>query len=263
MTQYRDGALAWHAFETLTDERVLHGVFTRRGGSSLGPFASLNVGHTVGDQVEHVEANHRAVYRALGVPAASVAAAHQVHGDRIARVTERNGGRVEPQTDALISNTPGLTLMLRFADCAPVLFYAPAHGAVGIAHAGWKGTMLKIAAKTALAMMSAFGCQPEEIRVGIGPAIGPCCLEVGPEVVAQAQDAFVGADALLSRPHDVGKAYFDLWRANEVQLREIGVSQIETIYRCTSCHRDVFFSHRAENGHTGRFPALIGLRPNT
>ena len=157
MTQYRDGALKWYAFETLTDERALHGVFTRSGGSSLGPFASLNVGHTVGDELLHVEANQRAIYRALGVPADAVATAHQVHGDRVAWVTERNGGRVEPETDALISNTPGLTLMLRFADCAPVLFYAPAQGAVGLAHAGWKGALQEIAAKTARAMMSAIG----------------------------------------------------------------------------------------------------------
>ena len=243
----------------MVSDRIVHAVFTRRGGVSRGAFASLNVGHTVGDDPSDVEANHEAIYRALQTRAEDVVTAHQVHGDHVAVVSADDGGRVFPQTDALVSNVPGLFLMLRFADCMPILLCAQRQGAVGLAHAGWKGTFEGIAAKTAQAMASAYGCRTDEIYAGLGPAIGPCCFEVGPEVVSSARTLFAAPDDLLSRQHPDGRAYLDLWLANALQLREIGVTHIETSGLCTCCHRDEFYSHRGEGGRTGRFAALIGL----
>ena len=259
MVLRKEGPPPYYLFTSFKGKELIHGVFTRLGGFSQGTFASLNVGHTVGDDPAHVEANHRAIYRALGIQAEEVVSAHQVHGDRVAVVSLKDGGRVFPQTDALISQVPGRFLLLRFADCVPVLFYAPRQRAVGIAHAGWRGTLQRIAVKTVRAMEEAYGCRPEEILAGIGPSIGPCCFEVGPEVVEEARKAFPTYEGILL-PGEGDRSYLDLWRINELQLREIGVLAIERADICTFCHRAEFFSHRGDGGHTGRFAALIGLQ---
>jgi hypothetical protein len=130
---------------------------------------------------------------------------------------------------------------------------------VGLAHAGWQGTLKGVAAKAAQAMCAAYGCQADELYAGLGPAIGPCCFEVGPEVLEAVRAASWGRDELISRSQADGKAHLDLWRANALQLREVGVQHIEVAGLCTCCHRHEFFSHRGEHGHTGRFAAVIGL----
>ena len=260
MIPVRDSGVPRYVFGSLMSDGIAHALFTRRGGFSHGVFASLNVGHTVGDDPSDVDANHEAICSALQTRVEDVVTAHQVHGDQIAVISANDGGRVFPQTDALVSNVPGLFLMLRFADCVPVFLSAPQQGAVGLAHAGWKGTFSGIAAKTVQAMAAAYGCEIEGIRAALGPAIGPCCFEVGPEVVSSARALFSASDDLLSRQQTDGKAHLDLWLANETQLREIGVTQIESSGMCTCCHSDEFYSHRGEGGHTGRFGALIGLR---
>ena len=249
-----------YAFESMQSPRVAQAVFTRLGGASRGAFASLNVGHTVGDDPTDVEANHETICRILGISADEIVTAHQVHGHRVARVSRDDGGTVVPETDALITNDPGVVLLLRFADCTPVLISAPSYGAVGIAHAGWRGTVQRIAALTVRAMCEAFGCRPSDCFVGIGPAIGACCYQVGPEVVADVHSRFSGADLLFSHRTPDGRAHLDMALANEMQLREIGVTHIEASGLCTRCHRDEFFSYRGDHGHTGRFAACIGLR---
>jgi YfiH family protein len=255
----RDGVV-YYRFETLAGACLVQGIFTRLGGVSQGPFASLNVGHTVGDDPAHVEANLELIYRALGVKAQKVTTARQVHGDRVEMVTTMDGGRTFPETDALITGVPGLVLLLRFADCVPVLFYAPRQRAVGLAHAGWQGTVKKIAQKTALEMMRAYGCAPNELLVGLGPAIGPCCFEAGPEVVEALRATHPRAEELLSRVQPDGKAHVDLVQANVQQLAEVGVDRVELAEMCTSCLRHEFYSHRAEGGRTGRFAVAIGVR---
>jgi hypothetical protein len=254
------GQPPYYAVEPWAEAGLPHGFFTRLGGASAAPFASLNVGRTVGDDPAHVAANLRAIAQALGFAPEQLVSGHQVHGDRVGLVTVSHGGQVLPETDALISNVPGLALLLRFADCVPVLLYAPTHGAIGVAHAGWKGTLARIAAKTALAMQAQFGCEPAQIRAAIGPSIGPCCFEVGPEVVAAARRAFgAEAESLLSRHQPNGKAHLDLWLANRLQLEQIGVQWMMNTSLCTVCHADVYYSHRAEHGRTGRNAAVIGL----
>lgn len=255
----RDGVV-YYQFETLDGEGLMQGVFTRLGGTSREPFASLNVGHTVGDDPASVEANLGLIYRTLGIEAEAVVTARQVHGDRVAVVAAGDGGRVFPETDALISNVPGLALLLRFADCVPVLLYAPRERAVGLAHAGWQGTVKKIAQKTARAMMQTYGCAPEDLLVGIGPAIGPCCFEAGPEVIEPLRAGHLRAEELLSQVQPDGKAHVDLLQANVQQLAEVGVQRVELAEMCTSCRRHEFYSHRAEGGRTGRFAVVIGLQ---
>lgn len=262
---------------------LLQAVLTRHGGRSAAPWDTLNLGHLVGDDPAAVAANHARVYAALGLSAERVVTVHQVHGDRVARVSAADGGRLIPATDALICDTPGLTLLLRFADCVPVLLYDPVRRAVGLAHAGWQGTLAGIAGKTALALQNALGCRAEDIRAGIGPSIGPCCCEMGPDVLAQFRAVYADLDAYLTpvaesasgggqgqagghrgpplRARADGRARLDLWRLNARQLAEAGVRQIEIGGVCTVCHTQDYYSHRGEQGRTGRFGALIGLRP--
>lgn len=259
MIRTENNGLSWYSFESLCDLAIVQGTFTRHGGVSREPFASLNVGSTVGDDPAAVQANHARLFGALHIPAERVVTAQQVHGNRVVVVSPQDGGWVSPETDALISQIPGMYLLLRFADCVPVFMYAPRQRAVGLAHAGWKGTLQEIAIQTVRAMTDAFGCEPGELLAGIGPAIGPCCLEVDGNVLADFRAQYGEEEGCIVRPQANGKAFLDLWRINALQLQSAGVKQIETAGICTSCRRDEFFSHRAENGKTGRFAALIGI----
>ena len=256
MIRVQDGALSLYCFESFEGAPLIHGVFTRLGGVSRGDFASLNVGHTVGDDPAAVEVNHQTLYRALGVPAEAVVTVRQIHSDRVVAVSPGDGGKSLGEADALISNVPGLLLLLRFADCVPVFLYAPRQRAVGLVHAGWQGTAKEIAAKTAQAMISAYGCRPEEILAGLGPAIGPCCFDVGAEVLEAIHGKPWAEEVLSTREN---RTYMDLWRANALQLADAGLRQIEHSCLCTNCLREEFYSHRGEKGHTGRFAAVIGL----
>jgi len=260
MIRIADGGLPRYCFESFARNELVHGVFTRLGGVSSAPYSTLNTGHSVGDDPASVDANHQAIYRALGVHPTTVVTAQQVHGDRVVIVSDAAKGQTVAETDALVSDVPGLLLLMRFADCVPILFYAPRQGAVGLAHAGWQGTLKRIAVKTAQAMISAYGCSPGGLRAGLGPAIGPCCFEVGPEVVKAMRQVSPSPNRVISRMLPGGKAHVDLWRANALQLEEIGVTHIEVSDVCTCCHPDLFFSHRGERGRTGRFAAVIGLR---
>lgn len=255
----KDG-LTWYTLASYAGLPVLHGAFTRLGGVSRAPFDSLNVGGHVGDDPAAVAANHRAIYDALGVDPARAVSARQVHGDRVARVDALDAGRTLDGTDALITDSPGLLLLLRFADCVPVWLYDPRHHAIGLTHAGWQGTVRRITAKTVRAMGEAFSTRPEELLAGLGPAIGPCCFEVGADVIAPLCAAMPGqGEALLSDRRPDGKALLNLWEANALQLRGEGVTRIEVADLCTSCRVDAFFSHRREAGRTGRFAVVAGL----
>jgi YfiH family protein len=260
MLRHQINDLVYYRFASLAScDGIFHGVFTRLGGVSLSPCESLNVGHLVGDNHELVEANHDLIYQSLGVSRSDVVTAHQVHGSRVALVGPEDRGRVIPATDALITDAPGVALMLRFADCLPVLLYDPIRPAVGLAHAGWRGTVKGIAAKTALAMVEAYGSHPADIVAGFGPCIGPCCYQVGAEVIESVKARFNHWQGLFRHQGD-GSVHFDLWEASRRQLAELGVEEIEASQLCTACRTDEFFSHRAEKGRTGRFAVILGMR---
>jgi YfiH family protein len=259
LLRHQNNGLIYYRFANLAShDEVTHGVFTRLGGVSPSPYGSLNVGHCVGDEGELVDANHDRVCEALGVSRGDVATAHQVHGSGVAPVGLGHRGRVIPATDALITDTSGVALMLRFADCLPVLLYDPARQAIGLAHAGWRGTIAGIGAKTVVAMMEAYGSCPADIIAGLGPCIGPCCYQVGTEVIEAVKANFNPWQGLLRSQGD-GSFHFDLWEANRRQLAELGVEEIEVMQLCTACHTDEFFSHRVEGGRTGRFAVILGM----
>ena len=257
-TTYR--SLVYYQFHNLlVYPELAHGIFTRHGGESQPPWASLNTGHSVGDDPGAVDANHRLICEALGFSMAALVSPHQVHGANVAVVGVQDRGRVIEGTDALITDEPGVLLMLRFADCTPVWMYDPLHRAIGLAHAGWRGTAAGTVRETVRAMASTFGTHPRDVVAGIGPAIGPCCYEVGEDVAQAITTTFPGsASQLLVARGD--KWHLDLWVANREHLLQAGVTQVEVAGICTACHTDEWYSHRAERGRTGRIGALFGLR---
>lgn len=258
MHRYEQDGLTFYRFAALDSrEGVEHAVFTRLGGVSEPPFAELNLGHTVGDNMAAVKENHRRVYQVLDVTHQEVVTAWLVHGHAVRLVDGGHAGQVVARTDGLIARTPGLVLFQRFADCLPILFFDPITPAVGIAHAGWRGTLAGVAPATVRAMREAFGSRPEDLWVGIGPSIGPCCYEVGDDVTYAVGQTFETPEALLPRVN--GALHFDLPGANMRQLRSLGVEHMEASPICTACRIDEFYSHRAEDGRTGRFGVAIGL----
>jgi hypothetical protein len=148
---------------------------------------------------------------------------------------------------------------MRFGDCVPILLYDPVKRVVGIAHAGWLGTVNGIVTETITAMHNYYRCRAANIKAAIGPSIAQEHYEVGAEVVQMVDQSFGNrAEELLLR--DGEKAKFDLWRANEILLEDSGVKQIETAGLCTACNLDDWFSHRGEQGKTGRFGVLMALK---
>lgn len=263
-----NGDLYWGEFTHFAKTGLVkHGFSTRRGGGSATPFDSLNLGLHTGDEAAVVQENRRRYCAAFGLDAGSAVTAEQIHGDSIAVVTARERGRgallyetAIPQTDALITNIPNLPLLMFYADCVPVYFLDPEHKAIGVAHAGWKGTVAKIAQKTLKMMTREFGTQSQNCLVAIGPSIGPCCYEVNQFVYDKIHAAFTYPGKLL-RETAAGKWKLDLWAANQQQLEEIGVPAQNIVVAgvCTSCNTHMYFSYRAEHGITGRMGALMSI----
>jgi YfiH family protein len=251
--------IKYYVFPTLEEHGLNHAVFTRQGGVSAAPFHYLNVGGTVGDEPEHVSENRRRSFNALGREIASLHDVWQVHSAQVVIAAEpRHPQTPHVKADILITDNPRVTLTMRFADCVPILLYDPVRKAVGLAHAGWVGTLKKVARVAVKAMVNAYHCNPGDILAGIGPSI---CMEhypVGDEVVIKAREAFGDQADLVLEKRD-GKFHFNLWKANQLILEESGLDQIELSGLCTACHLEDWFSHRGENGRTGRFGALINL----
>lgn len=239
---------------------LVHGIFGRQGGVSPKPYDTLNVGADVADDPDSVRRNLEIVCEALGLEPAELVTVRQVHSSRVTRVGKGHRGQRVGELDGLITDEPGVPLILRFADCVPILAYDPRRGVLGVAHAGWRGTIAGMARALVSAMMREFDCRPEDIRAGIGPSIGPCCYQVGDDVVSAVHRAFGEAGALHLLRRVNGRAHFDLWQANRRQLAELGVEQVEVAGICTACNSHRFFSHRASGGLTGRFPLVAMLR---
>jgi purine-nucleoside/S-methyl-5'-thioadenosine phosphorylase / adenosine deaminase len=252
------GELRLFAFESLNRPGLKHAVFTRRGGVSPSPWASLNLGGTVGDDRSRVLENQRRALEAAGRKEEGLHEVWQVHSADVVHAHAPRGQQALIQADAMITSNPQVTLLMRFADCVPIFLYDPARQAIGLVHAGWLGTARRIVAQTVRAMRDAFGSRPADLLAGLGPSIGPDHYVIGDDVVqAVRQELGPQSDEVLTVR--ASQACLDLWLANRRLLESEGVGSIEVAGLCTACHLDDWYSHRAEGGKTGRFGALMAL----
>ena len=248
--------------EYLTAEGIStpHCFTTRFGGVSSGIFDSLNIAIKEGESEDNVRRNLDILASALGFRRENLVCTRPTHSDivRVVDETHRRGcfHRDYPECDALVTNTPGLALMIYTADCTPLLFHDPVTGAVGAAHAGWRGTAAAIGAKTVAAMVAHFGCRPEDIRAAIGPNIGQCHFETDSDV-PQAMLAAFGPEAEPFIRAVGDKFYPDLKQINALSLRRAGLRHIEISEECTVCQCHRFWSHRATRGLRGSQGAVI------
>lgn len=254
-----------NALEYLVAEgiSVPHCFTTRLGGVSTGSQTSLNLAIGRGDSPENVRENLRILTAALGVDMEKLVLTRQIHSDIVRVVTEADCAgpfhRDYPECDALVTNTAGVSLLVFTADCTPLLFHDPVTGAVGAAHAGWRGTAQNIGAKTVEAMVRSFGSRPEDIRAAIGPNIGACHFETDADVPQAMVEAFGREAEEYIRPH--GEKYLlDLKSINALALRRAGVQQIEISDSCTMCSPETFWSHRITKGERGSQGAVITCR---
>jgi len=234
-------------FETLLDAPVVHGISGRLASAGH----QGDVGHGRDTDSDQIEYNRSAFLADLGIDPTVLTLGRQTHGSNVQVVTavDRGRGRFPkfdgyPETDALVTNDPTIALGVIVADCVPLLLYDPVQHAIGVVHAGWRGTVSGIATRTVETMRASFGTNPVDLRVGIGPSIGPCCYEVGPEVI----DAWTerGIDRSSAAISNKG-SHFDLWTANLLNLQAAGVdpAQVELSGVCVRCNVDRFFSYRA------------------
>ena len=251
-----------YQFERLEGTGVTHAFLTRLGGVSGPPFDTLNLGHTVGDDPEAVEENHRRVFTALRLRRQQATSPHQVHGAHVQFVGQAHAGTIQPATDGLLTATPDVALLLRFADCVPLLLFDPVHRAVAMVHSGWKSSAGNIVAAAVEAFVRHVGSRPGDLWAGIGPAIDPCCYQVESDMAKTVARA-CPKDAEVIQQRDGARQnvglYLDLPGAVRAQLTAAGVGQVEMSNLCTACHTGEWFSHRTEQGQTGRFGALVML----
>lgn len=268
--QTRDhNGVVYHTSSILDAPGLIHGFSTRLGGVSEGPFASLNFrgGGPEPDVRENVRENYRRFCEALGTDVHDVVQSQQVHEDTVRHVTGADRGKglfaaTDYTADALVTDEPGLSLMVFSADCIILLLHDPVTGSIGAVHAGWRGTALDLPAKAVRKMGRLFGARPEDIRVAVGAGIGPCCFETHDDVPDAMRKAFGSGVEAYIRPR--GKKWtVDLKAVNAWRLREAGVREahIDVCPACTACHTDLYWSHRAAGDRRGVQGALIGLRP--
>lgn len=263
------GDLKYISFDLLEGSGVvIHAFTTRHGGISDGPFDTLNLGMHVGDRLEAVLENRNRVCTALGFKIEDMVCGQQVHGDGVHVVTGTDRGRgvydeeqAIPDADALITDRPGLLLSSYYADCVPIMVLDPVKRAIGLIHAGWKGTVLKIAAKALKTMEKTYGTNPADCLAVVAPSIGPCCYEVDSPVIDAAKRG--GFDVrLYARSTAPDRWKLDLPRMNRDVLTASGLNPGAVVVAglCTSCHPELFFSYRGQSGRCGRMASLMALK---
>jgi YfiH family protein len=248
--RHTENNLTWHSSALLQTPNAM---FTRMGGCSQPPFDSLNLSFAVGDQVDAVQENRSRIISLLGIDL--LLATRQVHGDAVLVVTTATKDATQVEADALITNQPGLGLLIQQADCQAVLLHDPTRSAIAAVHCGWRGSVLGIIRKTVASLEEAYGCQPHNLSAVISPSLGPCCAEFRNHQ-KELPSSFL--------PFRQGDCHFDFWQISREQLMGCGVrpENIEITGCCTSCSRD-YFSYRqavrTDSGITGRNGSVIAL----
>lgn len=260
MTFSQVGFIKYYTFPIFDNQGVIHAVFTRHGGFSPEPWKSLNFGSSVGDDLVRVIKNREAGLSAVNLLPRSVYDVFQVHSDEVV-ATDRPllSNETHLKADAIITDNPDVTLMMRFADCVPILLFDPVNRAIGIVHAGWKGTANQIVKNAVFHMADEYGAKPEDIFAAIGPSIGPDHYMIGSDVAEEIYKS-LGDESDQCIVKLKGNIFLDLWKANHLILNNSGVKNIEISAICTHCNLKDWFSHRGENGKTGRFGVVFRLQ---
>jgi YfiH family protein len=270
ITRKTNGLLLSYFENCLKYREIGHFVTTREGMEGSDASNHFDLSFNTEKQFGVIFDNRQCLSEILEIPLGSITTAQQVHGNRICiidgsmkgKASEKNAETIQG-TDALVTNIPGICPMILVADCVPILLYDPVRKAVGVVHAGWKGTLGLIAKKTVEFFEDRFGSSPVDLVAGIGPSIGPCCFQVGPEVVIKTKDVFGPHGDFVEKRSADGSGYMDLWQANKYQLTQAGIKEnnVELAEVCTCCDPSgLYFSHRGEKGKAGRFGAGIWIR---
>ena len=246
---------------------VAHGFSTRRGGVSEGMWESLNLGVGRGDDPDHVRENYRRFFAAAGVKAGQVAMTNQIHGGVVRTVTTADlhadpCDKVGYEADGLMTDLPGVALVVYSADCIPILFYDPVRRVIAAVHAGWRGTAAGIATAAVQRMESVYGSERGDILAAIGPGIGPDCFETHEDVPNAMTAALSTAVLQHIRIKENGKFAVDLKAINAMRLEQAGLepAHIAVSDLCTACHPDRFWSHRIQGTSRGSMAAVIQLQ---
>ncbi len=247
---------------------INHAFSTRLGGVSTDEFTSMNLAFNRGDSPENVTENYKRFCKSAGFDYKSLTASSQDHHTFVRAVTKENvgvgiykPGDIE-SVDALITDEPGVTLVTYYADCTPLFFVDTKQKAIGLAHAGWRGTVGRIGDNVVKKMQSLYGTNPSDIKAAIGPAISVCCYEVDKPCA----DNFLALDELDSTkfvfPKDNGKFMIDLLETNRQILVHAGVKNenITVCDVCTNCNSELLWSHRATKGHRGTMSAFMCIK---
>lgn len=247
--------------DALRDAGAIHGFSTRQGGVSQGIFSEMSLSFTRGDAFESVMENHRRFASALDYPLMSLISTRQVHGDEVRIAAEADRGKglrqeLDYECDALITDKPGLPLMILTADCCPILLYDPVRRAAGAVHAGWRGTALGIAGKAVRELVRVYGCRPENILAAIGPCISQCCFETDANV-PEAMTVALGDEAEAFIKPRGAKFHVDIKGINRRFLEKEGITQFFVTDECTACNPQRYFSHRVMGENRGSLASVI------
>jgi len=246
-------------------DNLIHCFTTRKGGVSQGSFESMNIGFSTGDREENVRRNIEIMAKKLNINVDDIVETDQTHTDIIKYVTEEHKGRAFGESaftgvDGLYTDKRNVALMTFHADCTPVFFYDPAKEVIGLAHAGWRGTLQNIAGKMVKEFINDFNSDPKDIITAIGPSLGSCCFEVDKDVA----DLFLSKNEhykvfMENKGH---KYYFNLWEINKYSLMKEGIKEenIEISGLCTKCNNDLFFSHRGQGGKRGLLAGVLMMK---
>jgi polyphenol oxidase len=252
--------LSYYQFDIFPPGEIFQAIFTRQGGVSPSPWKSLNQGGTTGDSRPRVVENRRLAFESLGLDVSTIFDVWQVHGTKIIDSgRSRNLDQPHEKADGIVTARKGITLFMRFADCVPILLFDPVVRVIAIVHAGWKGTVNHIGSIAVRHLEEKYGCNPANILAGIGPSIGPDHYYIKNDVMNRVKASFPLNWQGLLQTSDRG-TLLNLWEANKLSLENSGVEQIEIAGQCTACNLEDWYSHRAEDGKTGRFGVLLALR---
>jgi YfiH family protein len=259
MPFHQPDAIRYFTFESLDELKIRNAIFTRKGGVSPNPWASLNVGGLVGDDPTRVMKNKELALQAMGLSLENTFDVWQIHGDQVVCTeTPRRKNEDIRKGDAILTDKSGIVLFMRFADCVPILLYDPFRRVAGMIHMGWKGIINGIIPATINVMRNKYRTNPSDIVAAIGPSICVNHYEVGDEIVDQIKGIFPRyIQEVISSNFE--KPHLDLMKSAFFLLEKSGVTKIENSNLCTACDLENWYSHRAEGGITGRFAALITI----